>query len=76
MQTLATSSFLFPSVFWFWLAHIIPFFRCFAVSVPQIPKIGERKTRDNAELEGRIVLAPGEGQVEFRNVKIRPFGKW
>ena len=39
-------------------------------------RIVERKTRDNAELEGRIVLAPGEGQVEFRNVKIRPFGKW
>ena len=39
-------------------------------------RIVERKTRDDAELEGRIVLAPGEGQVEFRNVKIRPFGKW
>ena len=39
-------------------------------------RIVERKTRDNAELEGRIVLAPAEGQVEFRNVKIRPFGKW
>ena len=39
-------------------------------------RIVERKTRDREELEGRIVLMPGEGQVEFRNVKIRPFGKW
>ena len=39
-------------------------------------RIVERRTRDDAELDGRIVLAPGEGQVEFRNVKIRPFGKW
>ena len=39
-------------------------------------RIVERKTRDREELEGRIVLVPGEGRVEFRNVKIRPFGKW
>ena len=36
----------------------------------------ESRTRGDANVEGRIVLAPGEGQVEFRNVKIRPTGKW
>ena len=39
-------------------------------------QIVDRKTRDDVNLEGRIVLAPDEGRVEFRNVKIRPFGKW
>ena len=39
-------------------------------------RIIDRKTRDNVDVEGRIVLAPDDGQVEFRNVKIRPFGRW
>jgi len=39
-------------------------------------QIRERKARGDARVAGRIVLAPGEGSVEFRNVKIRPFGKW
>ncbi len=39
-------------------------------------RIVDRKTRDREELECRIVLAPGEGCSEFRNIKIRPFGKW
>ena len=39
-------------------------------------RIVDRKKRDNAELEGRIVLVPGGGTVEFRNIKIRTFGKW
>ena len=39
-------------------------------------RIIERKTREDVNLEGRIVLSPGEGHIEFRNVKIRPFGKW
>ena len=39
-------------------------------------RIIDRKKRDDAELQGRIVLAPGGGTVEFRNVKIRAFGKW
>ena len=39
-------------------------------------RIVDRKTRDDVGFEGRIVLAPGDGQVEFRNVKIRPFGRW
>ena len=39
-------------------------------------RIIDRKKRDDAELRGRIVLAPGGGTVEFRNVKIRAFGKW
>ena len=38
-------------------------------------RIIDRKKRDDAELQGRIVLAPGGGTVEFRNVKIRTFGK-
>lgn len=38
--------------------------------------IFERKTRADAELGGRIVLVPLGGQVEFRNVKLRAFGKW
>ena len=36
----------------------------------------ERKTRSDVDLDGRIVLDPGDGPVEFRNVKIRLFGKW
>jgi len=36
----------------------------------------ERKTREDENLEGRIVLEPLGGQVEFRNVKLRPFSKW
>ena len=36
----------------------------------------DRKKRDDAELQGRIVLAPDGGTVEFRNIKIRTFGKW
>ena len=39
-------------------------------------KIVDRKKRDDEDLQGRIVLAPGSGTVEFRNVKIRAFGKW
>ena len=39
-------------------------------------RIIERKTRDDVDLAGRIVLEPGNGPVEFRNVKVRPFGKW
>lgn len=39
-------------------------------------RIVDRRKRDDAELEGRIVLVPGGGTVEFRNVKIRTFGKW
>ena len=39
-------------------------------------RIVDRKKRDDAELEGRIVLVPGGGTVEFRNIKIRTFGKW
>ena len=39
-------------------------------------RIIDRKKRDDAELQGRIVLAPGGGTVEFRNIKIRTFGKW
>ena len=39
-------------------------------------RIIDRKKREDVDVEGRIVLEPGEGQVEFRNVKIRPFGKW
>ena len=39
-------------------------------------RIVDRKKRDDPELRGRIVLAPGGGTVEFRNVKIRAFGKW
>ena len=39
-------------------------------------RIVDRKKRDDEELQGRIVLAPGGGTVEFRNVKIRTFGKW
>ena len=39
-------------------------------------RIVDRKKREDADVGGRIVLEPGEGQVEFRNVKIRPFGKW
>ena len=36
----------------------------------------DRRTRDDETLDGRIVLAPDDGQVEFRNIKIRLFGKW
>ena len=39
-------------------------------------RIVERKQREDAELDGRIVLDPGKGPVEFRNLKVRPFGKW
>ena len=39
-------------------------------------QIIDRKKRDDADLQGRIVLAPGGGTVEFRNAKIRTFGKW
>ena len=39
-------------------------------------KIVDRKKRDDAELRGRIVLEPDGGTVEFRNLKIRTFGKW
>ena len=39
-------------------------------------KIVDRRTRADANLGGRIVLVPGDGPVEFRNVKIRPFGRW
>ncbi len=39
-------------------------------------RIVDRKVRDDENLAGRIVLVPGDGQVEFRNLKIRPFGKW
>ena len=39
-------------------------------------RIVERKTRNEVELDGRIVLAPDAGAIEFRNIKIRPFGKW
>ena len=39
-------------------------------------KIVDRKKRDDAELRGRIVLEPHGGTVEFRNLKIRTFGKW
>ena len=39
-------------------------------------RIVDRKKREDVDVEGQIVLEPGEGQVEFRNVKIRPFGKW
>ena len=39
-------------------------------------RIIDRKKRDDAELQGRIVLEPEGGTVEFRNIKIRTFGKW
>ncbi len=39
-------------------------------------RVVERKTRSDVDLDGRIVLDPGAGPVEFRNVKIRLFGKW
>ena len=36
----------------------------------------ERKTRSDVDLDGRIVLDPGAGPVEFRNIKVFSFGKW
>ena len=39
-------------------------------------RIVDRKMREDAELSGRIMLAPRSGNVEFRNMKIRVFGKW
>ena len=39
-------------------------------------QIVDRKKRDDEDLQGRIVLVPGGGTVEFRNIKIRVFGKW
>ncbi len=39
-------------------------------------RIVDRKVRGDENLAGRIVLVPGDGQIEFRNLKIRPFGKW
>lgn len=39
-------------------------------------RIVERKTRNDVEIEGRIVLMPDNGLIEFRNIKIRPFEKW
>lgn len=39
-------------------------------------RIVDRRTREDAGLSGRIVLAPRKGRVEFRNVKVRVFGKW
>ena len=39
-------------------------------------RIVDRKVRGDENLDGRIVLEPGDGQIEFRNLKIRPFGKW
>lgn len=39
-------------------------------------RIVDRKTREDEELSGRIMLAPRSGNVEFRNMKVRVFGKW
>ena len=39
-------------------------------------QVVERKTRSDVDLDGRIVLDPGSGPVEFRNIKVFPFGKW
>ena len=39
-------------------------------------RVVERKTRSDVDLDGRIVLDPGSGPVEFRNIKVFPFGKW
>ena len=39
-------------------------------------QVVERKTRNDVDLDGRIVLDPGKGPVEFRNIKVFSFGKW
>ena len=39
-------------------------------------QVVERKTRSDVDLDGRIVLDPGSGPVEFRNIKVFSFGKW
>ena len=39
-------------------------------------RIAERKTREDEGLSGRVMLAPRSGSTEFRNLKVRVFGKW